>query len=417
MVELLNITDEMHDEFVMSHPSGDLLQLTSWAGSKELTGWYSRRIAVGRNGKVEGAALLLFKKVPKTFFTMCYASRGFVCDYKDKEVVRALLEAAKKIAADEKSYTIKIDPDIPAEGNEDTIEYLKSLGFKHHGLTDGMSKDVIQPRTTMVTDISVDDKMLLQSFERNNRTKVRNSLRAGTTVYKAAREELPDFVKLMKETGERDGFLTRDITYFESLYDNLNPEGHMELFMVKLMPEEALQALENDIAKVEKDIRKAEKIKDEQKKQNQLENLNKRMAKVQAQLEGMNEIQRTHPDGVLLSGALYAQAGHKSYYLYGASSNDFREFLPNHHMQWHMMQYAREHGAVTYDFGGVSVEPDREDEHFGLWQFKKVWGTEVSDKIGEFDYVTNRPLYTMAEVMFPLFQKSKMQLNRILKRR
>lgn len=417
MVELLNITDDMHDEFVMSHPAGDLLQLTSWAGSKELTGWYSRRIAVGRNGDIEGVALLLFKKVPKTFFTMCYASRGFVCNYEDEEVVSALLEAAKKIAADEKSYTIKIDPDIPAGGNEDTIEYLKQLGFKHHGLTDGMSKDVIQPRTTMVTDVSVDDKALLQSFERNNRTKVRSSLRAGTTVYKAGREELSDFVKLMKETGERDGFLTRDITYFESLYDNLNPEGHMELFMVKVLPDIAIQSLQDDIEKVTKDIRKAEKIKDEKKKQNQLENLNNRMTKVQSQLDGMNEIKRTHPGGVLLSGALFAQSGHKSYYLYGASSNDFREFLPNHHMQWHMMQYAREHGAKTYDFGGVSVEPDKDAEHFGLWQFKKVWGTEVSDKIGEFDYVTNRPLYTAAEVMFPLFQKGKMKLNKIIKRR
>lgn len=417
MVELLNITDKEHDEFVMTHPAGDLLQLTSWAGSKALTGWYSRRIAVGRNNQVEGVALLLFKKVPKTFFTMCYASRGFVCDYNDPEIVQALLNEAKNIAKDEKSYTIKIDPDIPAAGNESVIEYLKSLGFKHHGLTDGMSKDVIQPRTTMVTDVSLDDKALLQSFERNNRTKVRNSLRAGTTVIKGKRDDLPDFVKLMKETGERDGFLTRDISYFESLYENLNPERHMELFLVKLMPAEASAALESDIAKVEKDINKAEKIKDEQKKRNQLENLNNRMTKLNGQLEKMKEIESSHPEGVLLSGALYAQSGHKAYYLYGASSNSYREFLPNHHMQWHMMQYARAHGAVTYDFGGVSVEPDSEDEHFGLWQFKKVWGTEVSDKIGEFDYVTNRPLYTMAEVMFPVFQKGKMKLNKMLKRK
>lgn len=417
MVEVLNITDKEHDEFVMSHPSGDLLQLTSWAGSKELTGWYSRRIAVGRNGNTEGAAMLLFKKVPKTFFTMCYASRGFVCDYQDEKVVKALLDEAVKIARDEKSYTIKIDPDIPAAGNENVISYLEALGFNHHGLTDGMSKDVIQPRTTMVTDVSLDDKALLQSFERNNRTKVRNSLRAGTEVIKAGREDLTDFVKLMKETGERDGFLTRDITYFESLYDHLNPAGHMELFLVKLMPKEASESLEEDINKVKKDIAKADKIKDEQKKYNQLENLNNRMNKLQGQLDGMLEIKRTHPDGVLLSGALYAQSGHKSYYLYGASSNDFREFLPNHHMQWHMMQYAREHGAQTYDFGGVSVEPDKDDEHFGLWQFKKVWGTEVSDKIGEFDYVMNRPLFTLAEVMFPLFQKGKMKLNKIIKRK
>lgn len=46
-------------------------------------------------------------------------------------------------------------------------------------------------------------------------------------------------------------------------------------------------------------------------------------------------------------------AGNKSYYLYGASSNDYRDFLPNHHMQFTMMQYAREHGATTYDFGGT----------------------------------------------------------------
>src|SRR5699024_11559874 len=75
-------------------------------------------------------------------------------------------------------------------------------------------------------------------LERNNRTKVRNAARRGTVVYKAGRNELAIFVELMKETGERDGFLTRDITYFESMYDHLNPHGHMELFLVKLIPED-----------------------------------------------------------------------------------------------------------------------------------------------------------------------------------
>lgn len=416
MVEKLNITDKTHDEFVMSHPNGDLLQLSSWAGTKTLTGWYSRRIAVGRDGQVEGVGLLLFKKVPKTPFTMCYVSRGFVCDYRDREVLEVLLAEAKRIAKDEKSYTIKIDPDIQVEGNEDIIESLEALGFKHHGLTDGMSKKVIQPRTTMVTNIEVDDKTLLQSFERNNRTKVRNALKAGTTVVKAKREDLPDFVKLMKETGDRDGFLTRDITYFESLYDHLNPAGHMELFLVKLLPQEAILSTEAAIEKVHKETSKANKIKDDQKRNNQLENLNNRLEKLNSQLSDMKEIRSTHPDGVLLSGALLALAGRKAYYLYGASSNEYREYLPNHHMQWHMMQYAREHGAKSYDFGGVSVSPDKDDEHFGLWQFKKVWGTEVSDKIGEFDYVINKPLYTLSESMVPLFQKAKMQIGKILRR-
>ena len=417
MVEIINITDKEHDDFVMTHKNGDLLQLTSWAKTKELTGWYSRRIAVSKNDRLSGVALLLFKKIPKLPVTMCYASRGFVCDYKDTEVVKALLSAAKTLAQDERAYTIKIDPDIDATTNRDVIDDLKLLGFKHHGLTDGMSKKVIQPRTTMVTKIDVDDQTLLKSFERNNRTKVRNALKAGTTVVKASRQDLPTFVKLMEETGERDGFLTRDITYFESLYDNLNPNGHMELFLVKLLPNEALNSINTDIEKVRKDMTKAEKIKDEEKKKNQLNNLNNRMTKLDKQLSDMEKIKESHPDGIVLSGALLALSGHKSYYLYGASSNEYREYLPNHHMQWHMMLYAREKGATTYDFGGVSVEPDKDDEHFGLWQFKKVWGTSVSDKVGEFDYVLNKPLYTMAETMIPLFQKAKMKIGEIVRRK
>lgn len=417
MVEKLNITDKTHDEFVMSHPNGDLLQLSSWAETKKLTGWYSRRVAVGRQGQVEGVALLLFKKIPKTPFTMCYASRGFVCDYRDREVLEGLLGETKRIAKDENSYTIKIDPDIHVEANEDIIEHLEAIGFKHHGLTDGMSKKVIQPRTTMVTNIDVDDKTLLQSFERNNRTKVRNALKAGTTVIKGEREDLADFVKLMKETGERDGFLTRDISYFESLYDHLNPAGHLELFLVKLLPEAATLSTEAAIEKVNKEMTKLNKIKDEQKRKNQEENLNNRLSKLNSQLEEMEDIKKSHPDGILLSGALLALAGHKAYYLYGASSNEYREYLPNHHMQWHMMQYSRESGAKSYDFGGVSVAPDKDDEHFGLWQFKKVWGTEVSDKIGEFDYVINKPLYTISETMIPLFQKAKMQVGKMVRRK
>jgi peptidoglycan pentaglycine glycine transferase (the first glycine) len=267
----------------------------------------------------------------------------------------------------------------------------------------------------MVAPIDKDDKELLQSFERNNRTKVRNAIRRGTKVYRAERGDLQTFVRLMKETGQRDGFLTRDITYFESLYDNLHENGHMELFLVKLMPAEVAASLEADLDKVGKDLEKAMKKKDGSKKENQIKDLNNRMEKLEKQQQEIEEIKKEHPEGVILSGALLAQSGHKAYYLYGASSDQYREYLPNHHMQYEMMKYARDNGAKTYDFGGVSVSPPEDSPHFGLWQFKKVWGTEVSEKIGEFDYVLHRPLYTLAEVGVPMFQKGKVKLNQTLK--
>src|SRR5699024_11570728 len=162
MLQIINITDKEHDDFVMTHKNGDLLQLTSWAKTKELTGWYSRRIAVSKNDRLSGVALLLFKKIPKLPVTMCYASRGFACDYKDTEVVKALLSAAKTLAQDERAYTIKIDPDIAATTNRDVIDNLKLLGLKHNGLTDGMSTEGIQLGTAMVTKVDVDDHTLLK---------------------------------------------------------------------------------------------------------------------------------------------------------------------------------------------------------------------------------------------------------------
>ena len=49
-------------------------------------------------------------------------------------------------------------------------------------------------------------------------------------------------------------------------------------------------------------------------------------------------------------------------------------------MQFAMMRYAREKGATTYDFGGTDNDPDKDSEHYGLWAFKKTWGTYLSEK-------------------------------------
>lgn len=69
-MEKMNITNQEHDEFVKTHPNGDLLQLTKWAETKRLTGWYSKRVAVGENGEIKGVGQLLFKKSEVTIYIM-----------------------------------------------------------------------------------------------------------------------------------------------------------------------------------------------------------------------------------------------------------------------------------------------------------------------------------------------------------
>ena len=416
-MEKMNITNQEHDAFVKSHPNGDLLQLTKWAETKKLTGWYSRRIAVGENGEIKGVGQLLFKKIPKLPFTLCYVSRGFVTDYDNKDALSQLLEEAKKVAKDEKAYAIKIDPDVEVEHGAEALKNLRNLGFRHKGFKEGLSKDYIQPRMTMITPIDKSDEDIIQSFERRNRSKVRLALKRGTKVERAGREGLKTFAHLMQITGERDGFLTRDISYFENIYDALHDDGDAELFLVKLEPKPVLETVNSEITDLENEIEKLQNKKQDKKTLNKINDANNKIKKSQDLKNDLLELEKEHPDGIYLSGALLMFAGNKSYYLYGASSNDLRDFLPNHHMQYTMMKYARDHGATTYDFGGTDNNPDKESDHYGLWTFKKVWGTYLSEKIGEFDYVLNQPLYQLIEQVKPKLTKAKIKLSRKLKRK
>lgn len=414
-MEKMNITNQAHDAFVKSHPQGDLLQLTKWAETKTLTGWYSKRIAVGEEGEVKGVAQLLFKKVPKLPYTLCYISRGFVTDYSNKLALETLLEYAMQIAKEEKAYAIKIDPDVEIDKGADALTNLRSLGFKHKGFKEGLSKDYIQPRMTMITPIEKSDEELIQSFERRNRSKVRLALKRGTTVERSNREGLKTFANLMQITGERDGFLTRDISYFQNIYDAMNPDGDAELFLVKLEPKPVLEDLREDLSQLEQEKVKLAEKKQDKKTLNKINDVNNKIVKTQELIEDMEKLELSHPEGIYLSGALLMFAGNKSYYLYGASSNEYRDFLPNHHMQFAMMQYAREHGATTYDFGGTDNDPDKDSDHYGLWTFKKVWGTYLSEKIGEFDYVLNKPLYQLIENVKPKLTKAKIRISRKLR--
>ncbi|RIO54429.1 lipid II:glycine glycyltransferase FemX [Staphylococcus pasteuri] len=416
-MEKMNITNQEHDAFVKSHPNGDLLQLTKWAETKKLTGWYSRRIAIGENGEIKGVGQLLFKKIPKLPFTLCYVSRGFVTDYDNKEALSQLLEEAKKVAKEEKAYAIKIDPDVEVEHGAEALKNLRNLGFKHKGFKEGLSKDYIQPRMTMITPIDKSDEDIIQSFERRNRSKVRLALKRGTKVERVGREGLKTFAHLMQITGERDGFLTRDISYFENIYDALHEDGDAELFLVKLEPKPVLETVNSEIKELENEIEKLQNKKQDKKTLNKINDANNKIKKSQDLKDDLLRLEKEHPEGIYLSGALLMFAGSKSYYLYGASSNDFRDFLPNHHMQYTMMKYARDHGAKTYDFGGTDNNPDKDSDHYGLWTFKKVWGTYLSEKIGEFDYVLNQPLYQLIEQVKPKLTKAKIKLSRKLKRK
>ena len=60
--------------------------------------------------------------------------------------------------------------------------------------------------------------------------------------------------------------------------------------------------------------------------------------------------------------------------------------MPNHIMQWTMIQWAVENGGFVYDFQGIPNYQDENSPNYGVYRFKKGFNGQVVEFAGEFDY-------------------------------
>ncbi len=113
-------------------------------------------------------------------------------------------------------------------------------------------------------------------------------------------------------------------------------------------------------------------------------------------------------EGEALSAALCFHYNDKTWYMYGASSNNHRNLMPNYQMQAEMIKWAIENGSKRYDFGGV-FELNKEN---GLFKFKEGFchQEQETEFIGEIDKIYNKPVYFMFSKFVPFLKNLKHKL-------
>ena len=340
------------DEFIAGHPKGHFMQTSLWA--KQKPDWQHIAIAKrGGDGAIVGAMSILIRKVPKLPYTLMYCCRGPVCDMDDEQTILDLLAAAKHLARTMKSYAVKIDPDVAKTENGTLMEKcLATCGFVP--VDGGDNFESAQPRFVFRLDVGgKTEEEVMAAFESKTRYNVRLAARKGVVCRNVEGGELEkgldDFSALMDETGRRDGFVPRNRRYFANMLENLGE--HARLYMCYL------------------------------------------------------------PDGTPVSGAVAIWYGDKVWYLYGASSSEHREYMPNYLMQWEMIRWAVERGCRVYDFRGVSGDLSPDNPLYGLYRFKKGFGGDFVEFIGEYDYVLSKALRKAVDV------GKKMMMKRAMKKR
>ena len=310
-----------YEAFAASHPRGGITQSVLWHNVKNNWG-HEVVVSRGQNGEIIGGVSVLVQRFPLVGTSLLYAPRGPVCNIYNRTVLSDLQSGIDALAKRHRAHIYKMDPDVPAS-DEEFLSIAKELGFTRQTGGDGF--ETIQARCNYRLYFEGrDEEAMLANLTQKTRYNVRVAQKHGVEIKVVGEEYLDDFMRIMRETGERDGFAIRPKAYFKRMLDEL--KDHVRLYMAFY-------------------------------------------------------------EGKAVSGAITTNYAGKTCYIYGASDNAHRNVMPNYLIQWEMIRWALETGCTVYDFQGVSGNLSPEHPLFGLYRFKKGFNGTLDELAGEFDRV------------------------------
>ncbi len=421
-MEFVTLTEKEFETFSWNHPCGTFHQMPGWGRLKETNGWKYDLVGVKEKGKIVAASLLLSKRVFASF-TIFYAPRGFLLDYDDEQVLRFFTEQIKAFAKKKKAIFVKLDPyliykqrDIDGnvvEGGIDhsnVLERMKKLGYRHLGFTMGMEN--LQPRWAFALDLTnTTEEELLSKMKLRTRNKINRNGRMHITTRVIDSDELEKFTDIMSVTAKRRKFIDRPFSYYQNMISCLGK--NVMIVLTELHGKEYLASIEKNLASLRERITEnEEKLKGYQKGGYKLHNQIKiDEAEIERLLKCKKETEtlvKEKGDPIVLGGMLYLKHGTELLSLLGGTYEEYISYSSAISTNWNMIQYALKNGYKKYNFYGITGNfTNKEDEMYGLYEFKRGFGGHVEEYIGEFDLVISPFLYHLYRIAFGGYQKLK----------
>lgn len=363
---------------------------------------------VYEDGRLVATALVLERSLVAGF-TYFYIPRGFTMDYSDRELLKFMTDSIRSLGKKRRALYFRIDPDIrlqtvdidgnrvEGESNEDLVRYLEHLGYRHKPLNYGFENE--QPRFTFRIPLDGSMEDIEGRYSRTTKTRIRQSHESGVTVTEGGREDIDEFVRLMEMTEKRQGFYSHDPEFFSYFYDIMSSGGMARLYFGKVNVPEIIAKLETDRDTVKAELAELEG-KTGKKIAGRIKEAEKKLTAVEKQLEGLADKPKTE---VIVSTYLDAQYADKTWALYAANDMDYGKFFANYAVYQQQIRDAKEEGREVFDVFGTVGRPEEAGSTAGLYEFKKKWGGELTEFIGEFDYILNKPVFLAYSKLIPLY--------------
>lgn len=194
---------------------------------------------------------------------------GPLCDYDNPQVVEAMTEALRRSAKAHHAISVSCWPaavyrlhDLDGKPTSDPdttmMDNMARFGWKHGGFTVGYESVVNRWNFVKGLDGIHNEKELLASFSKYRRKNIRIAQDSGLRVRRLERGELSTFVKLCDMSAARQGFKSRDLAYYERLFDTFG--DLIEFKVVETHFDEYLDTLQSKLNAASKDKRNLERL-------------------------------------------------------------------------------------------------------------------------------------------------------------
>lgn len=365
------------DRALLALPNPHILQSWRWGEVKARHGWHATRLLFEQDGRTVAATSVLERRLPYLPAGILYVAKGPALDWADAGLAGQVLAELERLTGRRRALFIKIDPDVYYKENErgdlpaappgagdyktapepgkypaycketlmtrpacapDVARLLAERGWR-------FSAEQIQFRNTLLLDLTRPEDELLSAMKQKTRYNVRLAERKGVVVRPGSGSDLDLFYRLYAETASRDGFVIRPPEYYRDAWGRFMEPG----------PDAASPAAHMLLAEVE---------------------------------------------GEIVAGLILFIFGPTAWYMYGASAERYREWMPNYLLQWEAIRLARSLGCTLYDLWGAPDTLDDTDPMWGVVRFKLGLGGTLASGLGAWDYARHRfPYWAYSSAM------------------
>ena len=411
-----NIEKNEYEKFVKGHKKSHFLQSYAWGEfSEKAKGMKAHYVGLKDKNKLVAASLLLEKSLPLGY-SYLYSPRGFVIDFSNKELLKEYVEKVKEFAKKRKAIFIKIDPDIEYRkennlGEEIKLDYdpkeifnnITSLGFKHLGFTKNF--ETSQPRFTFRIDMNQSLDEITKKFSKTTIQRIKKAESINTKVRLGTIDDIETFSHLMDLTENRKDFVSHDLSYYKTLFEIYNQDNSMDLFLGSVNTKEIVDNYTKELNEVNEKINEFE---DDDKlsttKKNQKNELIKRRDKLNEYIEEYSKARDEYGEEIILNAHVIMEYADKAWVLYAGNHNILMNSYSNYKTYNEHIKYCYEHGIKMYDQFGTIGDLSPDNPRMGLHDFKKKFGGDYVEFIGEFDLITNKFMYFIFNKLVPIYR-------------